>query len=154
MAAHQIWRLLFSDGNWGGSNFGVAEIELRTSAGGSNVATGGTLTANSDQGGQEVSKSLDGNAATSWVTNGTTFNSWWQYDFGSGNDQEILEVLIQGRSSFPENGPVNVEVLYSDDGGSTFHLSWQEQWGATWSAGEVRLSTRPVLTTLSGGSRW
>lgn len=107
MAAHRYWRLLCK-ASQSGSNVGVGELQMRTSIGGSNVATGGTASASTFQGAYTAAKAFDGlttdtGAGNGWASNGgysggvpgsaNTFQ-WLQYDFGSGNDKDIAEIVI------------------------------------------------------------
>lgn len=96
----------------------IVEFELRETFGGATVATGGTATADQNHDGSTVpANAFDGNLATYW---GTTFNStlphWLQYDFGSGNDKLITEVLLRTRADTNQGQPADTRILYSHDG--------------------------------------
>jgi hypothetical protein len=133
MAAHRYWRLQVR-GNGGSNYVGVGELQMRTSIGGVNVATGGTASASSTYNtSYTAAKAFDGLTSDTGAGNGwdsaSLYNGgdgisglgsfpWLMYDFGSGNAKDIQEIAIFA----PGTGGVAVAELptawnfqYSDD---------------------------------------
>lgn len=75
MAAHRYWRVLIRE-NGGGANPGIGELQMRTSIGGSNVATGGTASASSVTGTYTAAKAFDGLTTDTGVGNAWAAASW------------------------------------------------------------------------------
>ncbi len=111
MSAHTYWRLDLSSGS-SGSEF--AEIEMRTSIGGSNACSGGTPTASSTFSSNVASNALDSNTGTIWESNGTGAQ-WWKYQFASGVDIAEIKVVF---GSHVNELPVSIGLSYSDDDSS------------------------------------
>ena len=135
MAAHRYWRLQLR-ATGGGSNGGVGELQMRTSIGGTNVATGGTASASSITDTYTAAKAFDGlttdtGAGNGWAANvfagdgGRDSRPWLKYDFGSGNDKDIQEIVIfapgTGGLIAPEL-PTAWDFQYSDD-----NVNWKTQ---------------------------
>lgn len=116
MAAHRYWRLLIEAIN-GSTVTSIEQLVLRTSIGGANVATGGTASASSVSGTDTAANAFDGNSATWWLSSGNV-PQWLKYDFGAGNETDIVEMAVTARSgSTGTNGqrPVDFKLQYSDD---------------------------------------
>lgn len=110
MAAHVYWRLNIA-GTDTGSTLTLAEIELHTSVGGANVATGGTATAQSGT----AANAFDANNATNWALSSGTVG-WIQYQFASA--QDIVEHCVTAPSATMTNAPSRWTIQYSDNGSS------------------------------------
>ena len=108
MAAHTYWRLNIA-GTDTGSTLTLAEIEMHTSVGGANVATGGTATASSGT----ASNAFDANNATNWALSSGTVG-WIRYQFASA--QDIVEHTVTAPSATMTNAPNRWTLQYSDDG--------------------------------------
>lgn len=93
MSAHRYWRIYCTEGQ-STAHFDIKEIELRTSIGGADVTGSGTASASSESGGYEASKAFDNDAGTTWYTPASNLPAWIKYDFGSGNDQDIVEFAL------------------------------------------------------------
>ena len=135
MAAHRYWRIKIRV-TGGGLNGGIGELQMRTSIGGSNVATGGTPSSSSLSASYLPAKAFDGNTTATGVGNAwaaltmggsTGLNSypWLAYDFGSGNDKDIAEIVIYS----PGTGglgaselPMQFDIQWSDD-----NVTWVTQ---------------------------
>lgn len=121
MAAHRYWRFVFPASAYN-SVCGISEAELRTSIGGSNVATGGTASASSESSGSfTASKAFDGDhsAGNGWMSQATA-SAWLKYDFGAGNDKDIVEVKLTTADSYASGFysgyfPMFGVFQYSDD---------------------------------------
>ena len=134
MAAHRYWRLQIRSIN-GGSTVGVSELQMRTSIGGTNVATGGTASASSTQGVWTAAKAFDGlttdtGAGNAWAGSGADINlvgdggryswPWLKYDFGAGNEKDIQEIVLYCSSNAssglsPGSMPASWFFQWSDD---------------------------------------
>ena len=110
MAAHRYWRIRSPTAD----PYGLSEVEMRTVTGGPDVTTGGTAIASAfytGGGGFPPSNAFDNNNATLW----TTFTvarpvggHWIGYDFGAGNEKDILEFTLRSRSDgFANEAPTD-----------------------------------------------
>jgi hypothetical protein len=126
--SHVYWRVNILGSGYP-SNSGFAEIAMASSAGGANLLTGGTVSANGADGGNQPGAAIDGNPATSWNYAGNL--SWWQYQFAA--PEKIVEVKITARTDAPTTSPSVWQLQFSDDG-----LNWTTLklfTAAAWTAG-------------------
>lgn len=124
--AHAYWRLNIA-GVDGGSSLTIAEVEMRTTVGGANAATGGTASAESGT----PANAFDGSTATVW-TLAVGNSGWLQYHFASPVD--IVEHAITAPSASMTNTPNRWSIQYSDDGlnwTSAAQVASQSSWGAS-----------------------
>jgi hypothetical protein len=130
MTAHRFWR--FANLTASGAGVQVTEFELRTVVGTPLTPSGGTPSAQEAPfGGFDPPKACDGNTATAWATN--VAPSWWQYDYGAGNEKDIVECAITNRGAVEGASPTSFDLSYSDDG-VTFTVL-QSFIAGTWHAG-------------------
>jgi len=121
MATHRYWRLrATADCGNGNENYcAIGTLQLRTSIGGSDVASGGTPSADSTLGGFPASNAFDGNNSTSWISGSGAYPHWIKYDFGAGNEKDIVECAVAGRldssSTWGYQSPRDFTLDYSDD---------------------------------------
>ena len=150
MPAARYWRILV--GLTGGGSVSCSELQMRTSSGGSNVATGGTASASNVFGsGFEADKAFDGNNSTLWAT-ATLSGTWIKYDFGSGNDKDIVEITWRARGDgFVDQNPSDFAVQYSFDD-SVWTDAWRVHHTPFTTLGEVRTFTKP--TGLGACQHW
>ncbi len=95
---------------------------MRTSIGGSNVVSGGTASASSEYSASySAAKAFDGSVATDngWLSGNHAYE-WLQYDFGAGNDKDIVEIVLKtpaasGSGIVSSNLPVYGVCQASDD---------------------------------------
>jgi hypothetical protein len=123
MAAHRYWRIYITAvcGNIGVGLNGattpcaIAEVELRASLGGADETGSGTASALISDGGAPPANAVDNDTGTNW---GTSFLGpmpvWWKYDFGAGNDKDIVEVALRCPTQ-PQWTPRDFLIEYSDD---------------------------------------
>jgi hypothetical protein len=117
---------------------------MRITSGGTNVATGGTASASSVYAPEyPASNAFDGNDNTIWASAGVS-GTWIEYDFGSGNDKDIVEITWRGRNDCCENqNPSDFAIQYSTD-----DIVWTDAWrvhGTPYTTpGEVRTFTKPT----------
>jgi len=97
VAAHRYWRLYISALN-GAASASIVSLELHTSIGGADVVSGGTASASSVNGTDAAVNAFDGNTATWWLSASTGVPQWLKYDFGAGNDKDIVEMLVFARN--------------------------------------------------------
>ena len=122
--AHRYWRIRPTDTVALDTNFGISELEFRTSAGGANVATGGTVIKRSENAGAVATNAFDGNTATDYFVGASWDNTEWiGYDWGSGNDKSIVQVAWVPRSTQPLQQPYSGIVESSPD-----LRSWLNRW--------------------------
>lgn len=115
MAAHRYWRIYITEKSGAATFSAIEELELRSSAGGADVTGSGTASANNSSGGA-AANAVDNDTGTIWATGAGALPHWWAYDFGAGNDQDIVEVSITSRSSTAGSAPGAFQLQYSDDG--------------------------------------
>ncbi len=148
MAAHRYWRIRLRLIN-GGTNGAIGELQMRTSLGGSNVATGGTASASTIfNASYTATKAFDGltsdtGAGNGWAaltmggSEGNGSFPWLSYDFGSGNNKDIAEIVIFA----PGTGGVGIAEL-------PVQFDWQ------WSDDNVRWTTQRAIAIDTGASPW
>lgn len=132
---HRYWRQLVTAT---GSGLPVlAECGFMTTIGGSTVTSGGTALADSVFGSFSAAQAFDANPSTDWATSsGGAGVGYIGYDFGSGNDQSIVECYIQASATFTNQAPAAVDLQFSDNG-----TSWTTLLSGTyggWSPGQVQ----------------
>jgi hypothetical protein len=155
MAAHRYWRLYIertNDNNTGGA--GIAELQLRTAIGGANQATtAGNFSASSTNGSFPLSNLIDGSTSTRWQST-ASYPVWVQYDFGAGNEKDIVEVSIAPSSSNHSIAPNTFSLQWSDDASSWTTLlsvsdysDWSGSTAVAWSANDT-------VAVLASGQAW
>lgn len=134
----RYWRLNTTANN-GSSNLAIGDVQLRNKVGGTSVATGGTASASTTNGGYVAANGFDGSAATLW--NASTSSGWLKYDFGSGNEKTITEFVVQSRSDgYTSDAPKDFTLEYSSDNTVWFTVATiTNQTG--WTAGQSRTFT-------------
>lgn len=136
MAAHRYWRVR---GRPESGTFSCGELELRGTVGGPDLTGGGTAIASSEFSGAWLAAYAFNNVIMpAWSATAADGDPWIGYDFGAGNDVEILEISWTSRSDgSPNTNPTSFSVERSDDG-----ITWTEeasQAGITgWTLGETR----------------
>ena len=137
----RYWRLHVNRVAAGGSAWvGFAETQHRETVSGSNVATGGTASASTTQGGTSAANALDGNPATVWNSSAPP-QQWWQYDYGSGITKQLVELLLTVRNDNANVHPKSFAFLASNDG--TNFLPALGVGGETWTLGETKTYAFP-----------
>ena len=114
-----------------------------TTVGGSNECVGGTPLASSTYAadpGRNVAVAFNGvlldvgdNSYTSAIG---MWPVWIQYDFGSGNDKDIVQINVTARTYNVEQSPLNIVFQYSDDA-TTWFIAGSYA-GLTWSSAQTR----------------
>jgi hypothetical protein len=110
MAAHRYWRLTVTAAPFT-SGHTIAALQFRTTSGGSSVAVTGNGTS---------SASVNSAAAIQAFMNtggwtGADVGTWIQWDFGTGNDQSIVEVALTNTGSTTLD-VTGATLSFSDDG--------------------------------------
>lgn len=144
MAAHRYWRL-FCRVNAGDSSFtGLTEVQMRTTSGGANVCSGGTAISTGTIQAGSAAQCFDGNTTTTliqWSGNGAGSGFSVGYDFGSGNDKDVVELVVWTDKDAAARGFSEFDVQYSDDGST-----WTTSWSCTatgWVVGTSKTFTKP-----------
>ncbi|WP_454737582.1 hypothetical protein [Cupriavidus necator] len=148
MAAHSYWRFNWLFGN-GGANIALAEVEMRTSVGGSNAATGGTAGGTSVNGSFPAANAFDANISTDYQS--TAILSTLSYQFASPVD--IVEYALTASASLNINlTPQRWQVEYSDDG-AAWTIAGYARSQSTWATGEVKTFGVAASGRAVGGLR-
>lgn len=144
MAAHRYWRLRCRL-NAGDSGFtGLTEIQMRTVSGGANVATGGTAISTGTIQAGSAAQCFDGNTTTTliqWSGNGAGGALSVGYDFGAGNEKDILEIVVWPDKDAAARAFGEFDAQYSDD-----NVTWTTAWSVTasgWVVGTSKTFTKP-----------
>jgi hypothetical protein len=141
----------------------IQELEFATSLSGADVTTGGTAIEGAFRIGFPGSEAFDGDKTS--TTHGWSFDrtaddmadAWVGYDFGEGNEVEIVEVRMWARNdAFMFHTPNSWVLEHSDDG-----TSWTTLWTITndepwFTSGETRTFTGTDDRTAADGdvSHW
>lgn len=164
---HLYWRILITETRTGDSFLAtIAEVEMRATAGGADLCSGGTASASSQEATYPASKAFDNLTGVEdiWVSgSGQPSPQWLQYQFAA--PVEINEVLIRAASttSRAERAPRSFKIQWSDDG-----TTWTDKWAVTdtsaWAINESRVYSvddapggtphlywRVYLTAVQGG---
>lgn len=156
MAAHAYWRVYITANNGDTSYTNIAELELRGTVGGPNLATDGLLaSASTFSTGYEAAKAFDANTATWWATTaGAEIPSWLQYSFASPVD--IVEHAITGADATRlARDPKQWQLQYSDDG-VTWRTLVKIGSQTDWTAAEQRVFTHsayPLFGDFTGAAK-
>lgn len=111
--AYRYWRVNVT--GTGDGNFGFTECAMASSSGGSNLCSGGTPTAQNNDGVNGIAGGFDGNTGTVYGAAGG-LPRWFQYDFGSGNDKNIKEVKLTSRTTYYAQNMTQGYIQGSSDG--------------------------------------
>lgn len=121
MSAHRYWRIYITKTCSPVSGYcTLMELQLRTTIGGSSVApgSGGTATSSGDEFGWVPANAFDGSiSGNGWHSPGGSGPWWLQYDFGAGNEKDIVEIALTGQAGNTNRTPSSFLFQYSDDGG-------------------------------------
>lgn len=135
------WRVRVT-GVQSGNIASICELELRASAGGANLATGGYAYASSHYSNTYIpSAAFDGSASTNWASASAGVPAWLAYELPS--DHTINEVAIKAGTASLEQYPAAFTVQSSSDGGVTWTDEWSVSGIAAWTSGLQRVFTRP-----------
>lgn len=147
MTGHRYWRfnLLKNASN----AFSSVEIAMRTSPGGSNVATGGTaFSTQAFNGSTTPDKAFDNNTGTLWSSTNGAQGQVIGYDFGVGVTPDIVEFTWRSRNdgSWPQ-APTSFIVQYSDDS-TNYTDAWFVSAFGLWSQNVTLTFTKPSTNVL------
>jgi hypothetical protein len=139
--AHTYWRIyclreIFTSS----SEVGAGEMEMRSTPGGADQCTGGSVASSSYFTTVGPWRLFDNNLSTNWLTADNRRWGWVRYTFT--DPIEIAEVMIRNHSSIPTNTPRNIYIQYSDDD-EHWTTAWAENGIAEWAAGTTRVFTDP-----------
>lgn len=138
MAAHRYWRVRFIHNGTNGVS-SVAEIEFKTVVGGADQCSGGTAISSSGT----ATSAFDDNSTTRWDSTFNEVNASIGYDFGVGNDKDILEYTIRAPST--TNLPGTTWALEYSDNNSTWTASGDRR-SQTWNTSDYRSYTVTTVT--------
>lgn len=134
MNGYRFWRIF----NLATQYFSIAEIELRESFNGPNMAVGGTAMASSIYQGTALPEfAVDGNPNTEWHSNANWSSNWWGYDFGEGVKRDIKYMAFTQRKSNADWTPRSWRVEVSDDG---VEWIWRASGTGTFAAGVTEIA--------------
>lgn len=151
--AKRYWRVIVTDvqsGFAGVEDFTiVSELEFRATVGGADQTGSGTPIARSQPlSDRRAEKAFDGLTTTEWWGSDSVQDqgrNWIGYDFGAGNDVQVLQIAISsGDTQTKANqAPVEFAIQCSDDS-----TTWITAWGVVttpsdWTPSETRTFTAP-----------
>lgn len=148
MSAYRYWRILIAD--MPDANYAaLAEIELHTSVGGSDVTGSGAASASSEYSSTYSAAKAFANdgGSTYWRSSSSPKPHWIQYDFGASAAQDIVEYVLTGTGT-TNYSPTIWLVIASSDG--LYFTVVDIKTNQSWTAGETK--TFAVDTTLVAGT--
>ena len=150
MASHRYWRIQ-AKAIQSGTNFALAEIQMRIVAGGADqTAPGGAVLSSSDFAGLPKANAVDDNPATHWATlTNQQINGWIGYDFGSAI--EVVEVVLTARNDTYFGQAASIFHVAGSDDGVTW-IDYKRHTAATWTTGSTQTFAVP-LTVNMGAAR-
>lgn len=136
LPTHRYWLLSITAANSDAT--GVVSIHnmiLAESAGGPDVSTSATVTANSSQGGLGPARLNDGDFTTNWVSAAGAFPRTIQVDFGAtaSNWKGIGEVRLSCNSAWAPQAPKDYTLAWSDDASTwttVMTVTGETSWGS------------------------
>lgn len=144
MAAHRYWRLYITSAN-GSTVSTLTELEMFDTAGGVNQCTGGTSFSSSDYDANWLhTKAFDGikTGNQGWASSTSqTWPTWIGYDFGEGNEKDIIQFNIISQQNNPghiNESPKNFKLQFSDDNIWWYDAGAQFTNVSDWGANETR----------------
>ncbi len=156
MAAHRYWRLRTIAQNGGGFQSDelilLTEIEMRITSGGADQCTGGTAIGTDGYASgtsEDPPSAFDNNNSTFWQAfwNGgaDAWRTWIGYDFGAGNEKDIMQLSVRAHASYLSRTP-RIAVVESSDDAVTWTHEWIVHFGVSTNTG-AWASVGPVITT-------
>lgn len=155
VGAHRYWRVLVLENQSAGSVPATScdSLELKDTLGGSNLATTSTSALSSGEFSGSFINDYAFNGTGSglfWVSENTTYGiNWLGYDFGAGNEKEIIQFVWHKRpDSFGQvEAPTWGVVQYSDDG-TNWSSAWSFHFTPNWGTGA---ESKTASQNTSGG---
>lgn len=139
-AGYRYWRLNITANNGRGTTQ-VAEVELRATVSGANIATGGTPSASSEFSFLfDAAKAFDNNTSNYWSTATSVVAAWLRYDLGVGNASVVAQYAIRARSD-ANNGTPSAWTLEGSEDGSVWTVVDTQSGQTGWANGEQRVFT-------------
>lgn len=139
VAAAEYWRIFVWETSTTDSFFcGLAEMAMRETSGGGNLAVAGQAIAQSQFTGFASSSAFDGDIATSWVTNGAAKPTWIGYRLPVAASIRSISIRAADTAARALRAPRDFAIQRSLDG-----LSWETVTIVTgqvnWGIGENRV---------------
>lgn len=150
MANHRYWRI-HARVNAGGTFVQFAEVEMRAAVGGADQCNGGTPSCSGSIQAGSAAGVFANDGVTSFVQWSGTTDKWVAYDFGAGNEKDIVEVAITGATGAANRSPSVFDVQYSDDG-VTWTTAWSVIYTTAWVTGTAVAFAKPAVG--SGAARY
>ena len=126
---------------------------MATTIGGSTVCSGGTAFAGNTLPGFPASNAFNGSTSDFYSSNSgsaNTINNYLGYDFGAGNDKDIVDFRLYQYSSFESDMPGWAIVQYSDD-----DITYTNAWGIHYYGGAFGYTgAENLIASQSGGYKY
>lgn len=114
MAKHRYWRLYPTVCPYYSNNHFIAQFRMAVAAGAPNLAVAGNGTASASLATLgAATNAFNESAANGWGP--AEPGQWLQWDFGVGNEADIVEVKI-GNTALDDNHVTAADIKYSDNG--------------------------------------
>ncbi len=110
---HRYWRIHITESTSANNLVSLYEAQMRATVGGADQCSGGTASASHADG--DAYKLFDDNSGTYWINGSPGEDTWFQYDFGSGNTVEVAEIAMVPRYGSSQT-PTDFSLQYSDNG--------------------------------------
>lgn len=144
--AHAYWRMRSLSAQ-GGASVALSELEFRATAGGPNLATGGTALAGSSfdntvgGAGHDEINAFDGSSSTKWAS-ASSVADWIGYHFASA--VSINQIAVTSRNDGFFNQAPNATLVEWSDDGSTWTPAFIGAFGTFTQASTQTLTRRTV----------
>lgn len=134
----RYWRVVLKDPQGGAVTMSLAEMELRGTIGGPDVATTSTaLDGSTFNAGQAAANCFDGSSSTRWQVSSSNQPAWHYHDFGAGVAKSIAEIGLMADPAGGSSAPTSITLQRSTDA-----LGWVSVINLTgitgWVAGQTR----------------
>lgn len=147
---HRIWAINVLAVNGGDGYVEIHGIEMYPTPFGANIAPGGSPFSSSHFGGNTADLAFDGDYGTGYISATASMPQLIGVDFGVSNDKPVRAIGIWAPSvGFEGRAPKDFDVIFSDDGGSTYEIAWSERNITGWGASEYRRFIDPAAPPAS-----
>jgi len=145
------WRIV-PHGGYNGDAVFIAELEWASSAGGANLATGGTPSNLSGTLTGPIGQAFDGNTGT-WANTSADNSDLTDYGYIFASAITPYEVRVQAGTSFFTVAPVGFTVQFSMDSGATWESYCIFTGIGTFTSAEKKTFVLPALSIVTGLGR-
>lgn len=151
-SAYRYWRVRMWDAMISaGVVFSIAEMEMATALSGADECSGGTAISYDGT----SANAFDGSTATFWSSSSDASHHYLGYNFGAGNEKQIVEIRMLPRqdNSWWRQWPINCWVEAGSDG-KNFLPIWSTSQTLNPYDGGYYTMRDPAAVTVDSTHRW